>query len=234
MTTAGKGKVWPTEWQKFDDPTTGVSVWQLTNYFAHSFHIYFTNNGWYDNGNKLLFGSDRWNAANLYSLDLENGSMTQLTDHDRNDGVGLQETFINPKKQEAYFTKDNKVVALDLQTYEERTLYEAPKGYNLGNVSCTADGLSVCTAIKEDLSDRIPTNLGAGYGGFEETAKAHPHCQILSIPVAGGEAKLLHEEKTWIGHVNTSPTQPHLLSLCHEGPWHLVDHRIWCLDLNSG
>jgi oligogalacturonide lyase len=45
---------------------------------------------------------------------------------------------------------------------------------------------------------------------------------------------MVWEEKTWIGHVNTSPTQAHLLTFCHEGPWEMVDNRIWGMDLGSG
>lgn len=48
------------------------------------------------------------------------------------------------------------------------------------------------------------------------------------------QAEVLHEERNWIGHVNTSPTQAHLLTFCHEGPWHLVEQRMWVLDMNSG
>jgi oligogalacturonide lyase len=33
--------------------------------------------------------------------------------------------------------------------------------------------------------------------------------------------------------VNTSPKHPHLLTFCHEGPWNLVDNRIWGLNLET-
>jgi hypothetical protein len=55
----------------------------------------------------------------------------------------------------------------------------------------------------------------------------------MRIAADGGGAATLRKEKTWIGHINTSPTQPHLLTFCHEGPWDLVDNRIWGLDLNT-
>jgi len=42
------------------------------------------------------------------------------------------------------------------------------------------------------------------------------------------------EERYWLSHVNTSPTQPDLLTFCHEGPWHKVDQRIWGLELSTG
>ncbi len=46
--------------------------------------------------------------------------------------------------------------------------------------------------------------------------------------------KVIHEEKRWIGHINTSPTQPNLISFCHEGPWEKVDHRIWVMNIETG
>ncbi|WP_079911787.1 oligogalacturonate lyase family protein [Paenibacillus sp. 32352] len=229
----GKGTVWPAEWRTTKDLITGIPMKQLTNHMAHSFHLYFTNDGWYDNGRKLLFASDRYNATNLYSLDLQTGEFTQLTDHPEGELVHLQQTYINPKGHEAYFEKGNQIIAIHLQTLEERVIYEAPEKFNLGNMSCTSDGEWLCTCIKEDLSDRIQASLGAGYIGFEETARAKPLCKIVKIPVASGEAKVIHEDKVWIGHINTSPTQPHLLSFCHEGPWDLVDHRIWCLNMDT-
>ncbi|WP_028552661.1 oligogalacturonate lyase family protein [Paenibacillus sp. UNC451MF] len=230
----GKGKVWPAEWKVTKDLITGIPMRQLTNHLSHSFHLYFTNDGWYDNGNKLLFGSDRFNATNLYSMDLRSGEITQLTDYQEGPPANLQQTYINPKGYEAYFSKNNQIISINLQTFEEKVIYEAPKKYTLGNMSCTSDGEWLCTCVKEDLSDRIQTSLGAGYIGFEETARAKPHCKIVKIPVTGGESTVIHEEKVWIGHVNTSPTQPHLLSFCHEGPWDLVDHRIWCLNMETG
>lgn len=68
-----KGQMWLCEWDDFEDPLTGIQVRQLTNYKGHSHHLYFTNPGWYDNGEKLLFSSDRENRTNLFSIDLKSG-----------------------------------------------------------------------------------------------------------------------------------------------------------------
>ncbi len=75
-----RGRIWSPEWEDFVDPRSGVSVRQLTNYKGHSHHLYFTNPGWFDNDRKLLFSSDRENRTNLFSINLETGEITQLTD----------------------------------------------------------------------------------------------------------------------------------------------------------
>jgi oligogalacturonide lyase len=229
-----KGQKSQSEISVYKDPISGANITKLTDYKAHNFHLYFTNDGWYDNSTKLLIASDRGNATNLYSLDLTSGELTQVTELGPKDAANLQGTYINPVKNEAYFTLNRTIVAINLDTFEEKEIYKIPDGYNFSNISCLADGSHICFGQSEDLSKSIKTNLSGGYIGFEETEAARPHCQICLLNLATGETKIIHEEKRWIGHVNASPTQSHLLTFCHEGPWDMVDHRIWAMNLETG
>jgi oligogalacturonide lyase len=61
-----------------------------------------------------------------------------------------------------------------------------------------------------------------------------PHSQIVLIASDTGAVDVVFEENYWIGHVNASPAQPHILTFCHEGPWDKVDQRIWGLDTRDG
>jgi oligogalacturonide lyase len=231
------GRRWPREEVSFNDARTGRLVRQLTAHRAHSHHLYFTNPGWFDDGKRLLFGSDRGNRTNLYSIELATGEITQLTDLEPLPPpreVSFLSSCVNPCRAEAYFWYGSTLLALDLHSLEQRPLYEAPNGMLCHMSNVTADGCFVCAALNEDLSRRIQTDLNRGYVGFPETWAARPHCQVVRVPVDGGTADVVHEEDYWIGHVNTSPTQAHLLSFCHEGPWDKVDHRIWGLDLRDG
>ncbi|HLU09192.1 MAG TPA: oligogalacturonate lyase family protein [Oceanobacillus sp.] len=227
----GKGEKFKPEWRTFVDSQTGVEIRQLTNYKAHSHHLYFTNSGWYDG--KLIFGSDRCNRTNLFSLDLASGEITQLTDLDPADADFLF-TSLNPCRPEAYFWHERTLVALDLTTFEERRLYRLPDGYAFNMTSVTADGKYVCTGIYEDLSARFKVDLLHGYVGFAEYWEAMPHSQILKISTEDGSAEVVFEENYWIGHANASPTQPSIATYCHEGPWYKVDHRIWGVNLDNG
>jgi oligogalacturonide lyase len=229
-----KGERFPAEWRSFVAEPTGIEVRQLTNYKGHSYHLYFTNPGWYDGGRRLLFGSDRGNCTNLFSIELASGAITQLTDLDQEARIKLQSASVNPRRDEVYFWHGPELVALDLGSLEERRLYRAPAGFRTTMTNVTADGASICTGIYEDLSDRFKVDLDHGYVGFREYWEARPLSQVLRIDVASGAADVVFEERSWIGHVNTSPTQPHLMTFCHEGPWTEVDHRIWGLDLNTG
>jgi oligogalacturonide lyase len=123
---------------------------------------------------------------------------------------------------------------MPLESLEERTLYGAPEGFMTNMTNVTADGRYVCALLFEGLSERFAVDLLHGYVGFEEYWAARPLSRIVRVDTGSGAAENVFEEDYWIGHANTSPALPNLLTFCHEGPWHRVDNRIWGLDLDSG
>ncbi len=219
------------------DPVTGRKVRQLTSFKGNSHHFYFTNPGWWDNGRRLLFGSDRMGRSNLFSLELESGEITQHTDKDM-PGPPRETSFIfaaaNPLRPECYFWRGPDLVAVDLTTNQERVLWKCRSGYLTNILNVSSDGRYIYSGIYQDLSDKFPVDLLNGYVGVVEYTKACPHSQIIRVSVDDSLMDVVWEEHMWIGHVNTSPTQPHLLSFCHEGPWDIVENRIWILDLKLG
>ena len=233
MGTRGKGSVWAPEWKTSQDPVSGATIHQLTDYYAHSSHFYFTNPGWYDGGKRMLLTSQRENRTNLFSIDLTSGEMTQLTDTDPAEGEAGG-PFVDPARPEAIFSQGRKVKAIDLRTLEERVVYEKPAGFAGGGTNVTADGRYVCTSLVTDLSDRIYTDLGHGYIGFREWWEARPPSKILKVALDGSGEQVVYEEDYWIGHVNTSTKVPNVITFCHEGPWHLVEQRIWGLNIDTG
>jgi oligogalacturonide lyase len=232
-----KKKSWGVEWITYKDRETGATVRQLSNYLGHHYHLYFTNPGWWDNGKKMLMGGDRNNATNLFSIDLVSGEITQLTDYERcsnQRGPQFLTTSVNPQYSEAYYYHPKKLWAIDLNTCEQRPLYEPPEGYNVNSFNATCDGKYVVGNCIQDLSDKIKIDMEHGYAGVDEINKARPHCFIFKVPVDGGKIEKVFEENYWINHVNTSPGLPNILTFCHEGPWHQVDHRIWGMDHSTG
>lgn len=226
-------EVFPSEKFDFTDRISGAKITQLTSYKCHSHHAYFTNNGWWDDGKRLLFTSDRGNATNLHSIEIESGEISRLTDFGPSDkGMGFPND-VNPTRPEVYYQKSKTLYALNLETLETRPLYTAPEGFHMGGGLVSADGKYVFSGLSEDLSDRIYTNMGAAYIGFRETFQAKPDCRIIRIDTEKGGAEVLWQDNCWIGHINPSPTMPTCMTFCHEGPWDLVDHRIWFMDTET-
>jgi oligogalacturonide lyase len=233
MAKASIGRRWEPELNIYQDSVSGATVHQLTNYKGHSNHFYFTYPCWYDEGRKIVFYSDRENRTNLFGVDLESGEIVQLTDLDPAGG-GIGSLSKNPVREEIYFYHGDTLTALDLGSLDTRPLYTRPEGRVGGGANATADGKYICTGHREDLSAKIMTDLGHGYVGFQETWEAHPHSAIVKIPIDGGAAETVYEENYWLGHFNASPKLPNIVTFCHEGPWRLVENRIWGLDLNTG
>jgi len=228
------GKHLPSELREYRDPVSGAHVRQLTNYRGHSNSSYFTYPCWYDGGRKLVIASDRANRTNFFGVDLSSGDLTQLTDLDPSAGeVDAQSMTMNPRRAELYFVQGHTLFALDLKTIALRPLFTMPHGYTAEASNATADGNYVVTGYCEDLSDRFAVDLGHGYVGFREIWAAHPHCVIIRISMESGASEVMFEDDCWLGHLNTSPTLPHIMTFCHEGPWDLVDNRIWGLNLQT-
>lgn len=232
MAKTNIGARWESELNVYEDPISGATVHQLTDYKGHSNHFYFTYPCWYDDGNKIVVYSDRENRTNLFGVDLNHGGIIQLTDYDGSRSLGGLSK--NPVREEVYFYHGDTLTALDLTTLATRELYTRPEGYVGGSGSPTADGNFICTGHHEDLSDQFMVDLGHGYVGFQEYWEAHPHSFVVKVPVDGGEPERIFEENYWLGHFNASPQIADVMTFCHEGPWQKVENRIWGLNVNSG
>lgn len=58
--------------------------------------------------------------------------------------------------------------------------------------------------------------------------RAEPPRSLFTLNIATGEIKVIYQEREWLNHVQFSPTDPHLIMFCHEGPWHEVT-RLWTI-----
>ena len=249
MSTSKVGAIWPPEWRTFNDPVSGVTITQLTSYKAHSHHPYFTEPGWYAGGRKLLFVSDRENSRNLYGVDLESGEITQLTDLDPAGG-DLGKFSKSPAGEQAAFYYGDTLMLLDLETLNLRPLYQRPAGYVRGSSNFTADGQYICSYFVQDPTDKLAEIIGNDMTNYREylegrkTADSgkmqrlvwstNPHSMIVKVATDGSGSEVAFEEDYYMGHANCSPTLPNIMTYCHEGPWNLVDNRIWGLDLSTG
>lgn len=231
------GRQWSPETTSFTDPETNAEIKQLTQYRSHSHQLYITNSSWFNQGENVLFGSDRTGTPNLFSVAPGTGRITQLTDlpegeFERSLPRPVLRTFaggasINPEFPEAYFWYDSRLVGIDLETLTLRSLYQVPDGYRPFRTSVTADGAYICTGITE-IASKTSEFSGA------EKQRREPHSQIFRVAVDDGNIEILHEEDNWLGHPNASPTDPDLMTFAREGPWEEVDCRIWVLDMSDG
>lgn len=213
------------------DDASGARIHRLTDALSHSHHLYFPQSGWYDGGRRLVFGSDRGDAPNLYAFDFETESVRRLTDFPRptadirvNVSMGMGAS-VNPERREAYCWHGRALMAVDLDTTNARLLHVVDGDKSPLRTSVAADGEAVYTGMTEDRAD---------INASTETFEASPHSAVLRVPLDDGDASVVYETDTWLGHVNAAPTRPEILTVAHEGPWESVEQRIWGLDAETG
>jgi oligogalacturonide lyase len=215
------------------DHLTGVEVVKLTAGPGHSTHLYFTEDGFWDEGRQLILARHWSGAWNFFSCELGSGEFRQLTAFPEGTQVRLHGAVCH-RRERLYFWRGDRLCALDLRSLAQTELYRCPEGFLPGSPGVDADGLTVWTTISEDLRGRVSGGgLAYAYLGYHEWFQARPRSRIVSVSADGGKAEVRHEEQAWLGHVNPSPQWPGWLTFCHEGPWHEVQ-RMWVFDAASG
>lgn len=72
--------------------------------------------------------------------------------------------------------------------------------------------------------DGKPLNFARSKGvRMLERWAARVPAELFTIDLKTGARKVIYRTEEWIGHAQFSPTDPHLIRFCMEGPWHRVD-----------
>lgn len=240
-----KGRVYSDGAFSYIDPKSGRRVHRLTSYRGHSSHLYFTDPCWIDGGRSFVFVSDREGRSNLFRYDFpaegaSGGAITQLTNLA---GSNLENERVFDNRPQGAYSEVNgkyyywwrsKLYELDVQTLAERIVFEADPRKVLGiHATTSADGRYLCNTLRDRVESDLP-ELEYPYFKFGELHPLQPPTQIIRVEIATGACEVVHEERCFITHVNHSPTLPEILTFCHEGPWNLVEQRIWGLNIRSG
>jgi len=229
-------KVYPSETETYTDSDTGATITRLTGWFCNSNHIYFTNNSFYDNGKRLIINSERENRHNLFSVELETGIITQITDLpalEYGNHHSLLTACVDAATGNCCFVAERKLYIVNAFTTEMREIYAVPDGFATHNTSISADGKYVYTSIYERASQSVHAVAGKSSGILNAISQSKPLSKIVRVAVDGSGYEYIFEEHEFIAHVNASPTAPTLLTFCHEGNWNKVDHRLWLMNTET-
>ena len=215
----------------YKDSITTINVTRLTSYRANSNHLYFTNNCFFDDGRRIVFASERFNAHNLFTMDLESGEIEQITNLPVPENLKRYElhmSFVDNVNSVCVCFVGKELLRIDLKTGENSTIYRIPDGFLNHIVSISADGKYAYTSIYENSPEKRKGN------SLSDFYFSHPLSKIERIALDGSGSETVFSDYNFIAHVNASPTDPLKLTFCHEGRWSDVDHRLWTLDLASG
>lgn len=218
----------PDEWI---DRDTGHRVRKLVRREGSNTSFYFTNPPFVPrrapSGGLMVFHGASANGRQLFVIDLATDSIRQLTDR----AGGVNGEIVAPDKSEAFYQGRDSVFSVNVRTGATRLVIVLPMRGSISTVNADATVIAGVTAGPEaaEILEKYPAKADF----FNRIFDAHIPHSLWTLDVRTGALKTIHEENTWLGHVQFSPTEPALLMFCHEGPWHLLD-RIWTIDIRTG
>jgi len=220
------GSTFKSETRTYRDEKTGVAVRRLTS-GGNNFHMYFTENSFLQSSREIIFFSDRGAPAaghyNLFHMNLETGAITQLTD----EAEPLSNKATKSKcGHYAYYVVGNTIKKLDTQTLEAEVIFESGPGLEIGMLSLSADGRRLGFARNET----VDIDRGPNYGGFLDNMFAVKKSVLTVLDIEDKTACDVFSDTHWLGHFQFAPDDAAVGMFCHEGPWNLVQQRIWIFD----
>lgn len=244
------GQVWKDGVFEYKDSYSGRWIKQLTNYKGHSRPLYFTDRYWTEDGKSFVFASDREGHSNLFRYDLPTEEIVQMTAFT---GKGSPTGFYSLANKAHYFLYDNGIYEVKIDSLKQRKIYEFEGEFvprcditlrrdgtyeiiskSTLNVSC--DGKFVCTMVQhwDDVKPTGDPTIYYSYSRHAEMRLKKPLTRIIKVEIETGKATVVHEDRCHMGHINNCPTNPDILTFCHEGPWKIVDQRMWGLNIKTG
>ncbi len=226
------GRTYPSEMKRYNDPKTGREIIQLTDKYENG-QLYFTDNSFTLGDREIYFISNRPNADshifNFFKMDLETGLITQVTDEPT--GISGGKTKTPDSSILVYITDDKTVLKkLDTRSGEVTVLYKETGNYKIDQPFISCDKQYVGFTRNE----KHPPIYGKNYVGFKETMYNIKKANVTIAKMDGSGAKNVFCDTHWLGHFQFSPHKSNLATFCHEGPWNMVQQRIWILDVSTG
>jgi oligogalacturonide lyase len=221
-----KGDAFPCEATRTRDRASGRTVWRLTGRQAVNHGPYFYNPPVTPDGRRIVFGSDRTGAEQLFMVEWPSGSIIQLTNGRE---VCAHNAVLAPRGAEVYCFDGPELHAVALASFKARFLACLPEGQALASSpAISSDGqlLVYCCFQRPDVGGL------AGWEAFAPTFAARPRTEIWVAPIDGSGATLVHAEDRWLGHPQFRPGDNNTIMYCHEGPWDQVE-RIWALAVDG-
>jgi oligogalacturonide lyase len=210
----------PDEWI---DPVTGHRVVWLSRLPGHSMSLYFHQNAFTMEGDRMVFGNTVPGASNrIYVIDMITRKTSMLVDRD---ATGV---IVGARSRRVYYSSGGSIYTTHIDTHNTRQIATPPPGWRLATVNAD-ETLLAGTYMENPLQFDRSAPKSEWFNKVFEARR--PQC-LFTIDVRTGATNVFHRYEGWLGHVQFSPTDPNLLMFCHEGPWDKVD-RIWNIRVDG-
>lgn len=210
----------------YTDPHTNTQVTRLTEPDHVSHHMYFYNKMTTSDGNHLLYCPVLNGERQLFLMNLGTGEAVQLTEGDELDDYGGE---ISADDRYVFYQQKKAIWQLELSTLTRKCVYSIQEGWNGGGWGMSDDNrfLAIVETEQASLPER---KKGANWDFFAQTCEAKPHCRLVYVDLETGSFHTVVEDRCWFGHAQIRPGDADTILFCHEGPYDLIDARLWLVQ----
>lgn len=229
------GRQFPSEMETYIDQKSGRCITKLTQ-SGDNYHFYFTENSFTEGDEEIIYQhsdipySEKGSFVNLYAMDLKTGIRTQLTDFATQfkqvGGFGFTKSI---DSKVIIFVADGNLYRLDRGTNNIDQIYLTPKGFRITSLSISYDKRYVAITLNE-IPKYDREFAMSNYDGVIERFYANKRGMIAVLNADGSNARIVFQDTHQLGHVQFAPDSNEYLVFCHEGPWNLVQQRIWIFN----
>jgi oligogalacturonide lyase len=238
----------PKEWV---DGDTGHRVVRLSDE-PNSQSLYFHQYAYSPDGKKLVFTS----PTGIYQVELETRKIEKiLPDHSVVNGQTVSNNIIHVGRKTGHLFLTRTVVSaekpqagggavsadrgaaertvwwMDPVTKEEHEIGKLPANYSVGTVNADETLLAGAVTYLDGRGGSATRPVRAAPGqriNLADRWNQHLPMALITMDAKTGEIREFNPSNDWDNHFQFSPTDPHLLMYCHEGPWQNND-RVWTI-----
>jgi oligogalacturonide lyase len=223
-----KGDILNNFFHSYKDGFTGKKVTRLTGLDNLCHHPYFYNKMFTNDGRYLVYTMEVNGEREFYRMDLYNQSSLQLTDEG---GLCYFSANLSGDDKYLYFCRNKSIFRMNMITLEEEIIYSTKAGWwAYDNPALSSDGKY---SITIEINERDKIETSSGWNLFEEQWKIKPECRIVLIDIEKKSGEVIYQDKCWLGHPQIRPNHNEDISFCHEGPSHVVDARLWFINIDG-
>lgn len=220
------GDIVHNEFCSYVDETTGARVERLTDPGTTCHHMYFYAHMTTRDGSKLLYAPELNGERQVFCMDLATGDAVQLTEGPNVDDWGAEFTH---DERHVLYHQGSSIYRLALDTLERECVYTTPVGWQGRDIGVSRDADAL--ALVEIEQDTMPAAINApNWDFFAQNCLAKPRCRLVYVDLATGESRTVIERRCWLGHAQIRPHDPDTILFCHEGPYDLIDARMWLVQ----
>lgn len=225
-----RGDIIHNTFETYTDPYTGVEVERLTDPAQTCHHMYFYAHMTTADGSKLLYSPEIDGERQIFCMNLATGDAMQLTEGADVDDWSAEFTR---DEQHVLYHQQNAIWRVDIDTLDTECVYRTPEGWDGRDIGVSRDA-DVLSLVELELST-LPAKIGgASWDFFRQNCLARPHCRIRYVDVATGAVETVLDERCWLGHTQIRPGDSDVIMYCHEGPYDVIDARMWVVRRGEG